>query len=256
MLSLFTSGKMLPLRYAPLELEISIQSADNWCLTGSANPDNSSTFSVTDIQLVYDASTLDPAVDESFFRSLMSNKIIQIPTQFFYQTTHVIPAGSTTFQCSIVRAFSKLSHVWITFKTAEGRVSNEFIMPTRQVDIGTWANPVMKDQAPSIRLSLGPKNWPDPQPVSTIQEHYWMLQKTLAGVPMLDRKDFCNDTFVSVFDLRRTPGDAGSSYSSRSGDLLRIDVRNLTPDYATEMHVTLWAYAICSVSESGVTLLD
>ena len=129
-------------------------------------------------------------------------------------------------------------------------------MPTTQADIGDYKTPVMKDQAPSIRLSLGPKNWPDPQPVSTIQEHFWMLQKTLAGVPMLDRKDFCGDSFLSVFDLRRTPGDAGSAYSSRSGDLLRIDLKNLTPDVATEMHVTLWAYSILSVAESGCTLLD
>ena len=105
MLSLFTSGIFLPLRYMPLELELSIQSADNWCLAGGLFTDNSSTFSLTDVQLFYDASTLDPAVDDSFFRSLMSNKIIQIPTQFFYQVTCVIPANSTTFQYSIVRAF-------------------------------------------------------------------------------------------------------------------------------------------------------
>ena len=125
-----------------------------------------------------------------------------------------------------------------------------------QTDIGDWKRPVMKDQAPSVRLSLGPKCWPDQQPCTTIQEHYWLLQKTLAGGVFLDRADFCNNTFVSVFDLRRTPGDASSSYSSRSGDLLRIDIRNLTPDYATEVFVTLFAYTICSVAESGVTLLD
>ena len=118
-------------------------------------------------------------------------------------------------------------------------MSNEFCMPTTQTGVGDYKNPVCKDQAPSIRLSLGPKNWPDYQPVTTIQEHFWMLQKSLAGVPMLDRSDFCNNTFISVFDLRRTPGDASSAYNSRSGDLLRIDRKNLTPDYATEVHVTL-----------------
>ena len=40
-------------------------------------------------------------------------------------------------------------------------------------------------------------------------------------------------SFVSVFDLRRTPGDASSAMSTRSGDLLRISLKNLTPDYAT-----------------------
>ena len=81
-----------------------------------------------------------------------------------------------------------------------------------------------------------------------------MLQKTLPGVPMLDRKDFSTDKFISVFDLRRTPGDATSALSTRSGDLLRVDLKNLTADLVTEVHITLWAFAMCSVRESGVTL--
>ena len=83
-----------------------------------------------------------------------------------------------------------------------------------------------------------------------------MLQKTLAGVPMLDRKDFCTDKFVSVFDLRRTPGDATSALSTRSGDLLPIDLKNLTADAVSEINVCFWAFAVCSVRESGVTLMD
>ena len=73
---------------------------------------------------------------------------------------------------------------------------------------------------------------------------------------MLDRKDFCTDKFVSVFDLRQTPGDATSALSTRSGDLLRIDLETLTADAVTEVHVTLWALAVCSARESGVTLMD
>ena len=33
-LSLFTSGRMLALRYAPLELELLLSSSDNWCFVG------------------------------------------------------------------------------------------------------------------------------------------------------------------------------------------------------------------------------
>ena len=255
-LSLFTSGRMLALRYAPLELELSLSSSENWCFTGDVYPDNSTTFSVSDIQLYYDASVIDPSVDEEFARSLMANKSMAIPTQCFYQVVQSIPAGSTSHDFSIVRAFSKLSHVWVTFKTAAGRVSNEFVMPTQQTDVGDFKISVCKDQSPSIRLSLEPKSWPDFQPVTTLTEHFWMLQKSLAGVPMLDRADFSNNTFVSVFDLRRTPGDASSAMSTRSGDLLRISLKNLTPDYATEVHVTLWAYSVCNIRESGVQILD
>ena len=73
---------------------------------------------------------------------------------------------------------------------------------------------------------------------------------------MYKRQDFGTDKFISVFDLRRTPADATTALSTRSGDLLRIDLKNLTADLVTEVHITLWAFAVCSVRESGVTLLD
>ncbi len=83
-LSLFTSGRMLPLRYAPLELELSLSGAENWCLAGGTYPDNSTTFNVSDIQLYYDASVLDEAVSEDLFHALMTNKSLSIPTQCFF----------------------------------------------------------------------------------------------------------------------------------------------------------------------------
>ena len=201
---------------------------------------------------------LDEAEQESFYKVLISNRVLSIPCQQFFQVVQSIPAGATTYSFSIVRAFSKLSHVWITFKTAAGLLATNFANPTTPATAlsGSWTAPVMSDNAPSIRLSCGPKNWPDYQPITTTGEHFWMLQKTLPGVPMLDRKDFGTDKFISVFDLRRLPGDATTALSTRSGDLLRIDLKNLTADVATEVHITLWAFAVCSIRESGVTLLD
>ena len=264
LLSLFTSGKMLPLRYAPAELELTLASASDWLLaldhqgTPAAASQN---YSISSIQLFYDACVLDEAVQESFYKALLSNRVLNIPCQQYFQVVQTIPTGSTSYTFSVVRAFSRLSHVWITFKTATGQVAYEFCMPTVQdADMtGSWGTHPRFDldmPAPSIRLSLGPKNIPDYQPVSTIQEHFWMLQKQLPGVPYLDRKDFCSTSFVSVFDLRRTPGDASSAMSTRSGDQLRIDIKNLSPNVAVEAHVTLWAMAVVSVREQGITLLD
>ena len=257
-LSLFTAGKALPLRYAPLELELTLSDASNWCLASAGGTNYSQSFTVSDIQLFYDSMVLDEAVQELFYKALLSNRVLNIPCQQFFQVVQSIPAGATTYSFSIVRAFSKLSHVWITFKTAAGLLATNFNVPTAPATAlaNSWVTPVMSDNAPSIRLSIGPKNWPDYQPVTTIQEHFWMLQTALPGVPMLDRKDFGTDKFISVFDLRRVPADATTALSTRSGDLLRIDLKNLTADLATEVHVTLWAFAVCSVRESGLTLLD
>ena len=83
-----------------------------------------------------------------------------------------IPSGATTYSFSIVRAFSKLSHVWVTCKTAAGLQATNFNIPTTPAAAlaGSWTQPV-----------------------------------------------------------------------------LRIDLKNLTADAVTEVHITLWAYAVCSV---------
>jgi len=58
-----------------------------------------------------------------------------------------------------------------------------------------------------------------------------------------------------VFDVRKVPYDPTSSISTRSGDLLRIDLQNLTANAATEVTMTLFSFAVCCVRESGVTVL-
>lgn len=253
LLSLFTAGKMIPVRYAPLELELTLGDRLDFALTGG-----STNYSISNIQLIYDASVLDEAVQESFYKALLSNHVLNIPCQNFYQVVQTIPAGSTSFSFTVVRAFSRLSHVWITFRKTGAR-TNEFIYPgplaVDETDEGE--NPVFTaDDALTVRLSCGPKNWPDYAPVSTIQEHFMMLQKCLPHAPNMDRGLFTGNLFTSCFDLRRTPGDPSSALSTRSGDLLRCEFKNMLANSANECWVSLWSFGVCAVRESGVTLLD
>ncbi len=88
--------------------------------------------------------------------------------------------------------------------------------------------------------------------MTTLQEHFWMFQTSLGGVPMLDRSDFCNNTFVNVFDPRRFIGDASSGIRREAA----ISLKNLTPDNATEVHLTLWAHSICHIKASAIQILD
>ena len=264
LLSLFTAGKSLPLRYSPLELEATLCSPSDWlnAMDYQGTPAAASqTFTVSNIQLIFSAQVLDEAVQEEFYKALISNKVLNIPCQQFFQVVQSIPAGSTSYTFSIVRAFSKLSHIWLTFRTANGSVSSQYAIPTTQDNAmtGSWGtHPVFNYDmpAPSIRLSIGSKNIPDFQPITTVQEHFWQLQKALPATPYLDREDFASNTFVSVFDLRRTPGDMTSAMSTRSGDQIRIDIKGMTADIATEVWVTCWAMAVVSVREQGITILD
>jgi hypothetical protein len=246
------SGKLIPTRYMPLEVELQLGATVSDYLVAGANL--SSTFTLQNIQLIYDVYEADPAVSESFFRSLLSNQVLSIPTLTVYQVVQSIPAGSTTFSFAAVRAFSRLSHVWLTFR-GTGPRSTEFICPTTMPNTQVGSLPVLSDVSPSARLSIGPHYWPDPQPLSTIPEIFYQLQQALPGVPNINRDNFLKDNFTICWNLQRLPGDPSSAISTRSGDLCSVFLQNLTPNVATECWMTFFAFSVTAVRESGVTLL-
>jgi hypothetical protein len=109
---------------------------------------------------------------------------------------------------------------------------------------------------PTARLSIGPHYWPDPQPLAGIAEHFYQFQKALPGIPNITRDNFEQNCFTIAFDVRKVPSDPTSSISTRSGDLLRIDLTNLTPNAnPIDCYLTLFAFSVTAIRESGVTLL-
>lgn len=251
-LSLFNSKKILPIAFCPLEVELTLADATDWLDTSTG----SSNFSISNVQLMYTEVIPDEAVSNSLYKSLMANRILSVPVLCAFQQTQSIPSGSTTIDVSIVRAFSKLSSVWVTFSGNTARSTN-FRCPATSasttgnipnLDDGTWC--------PQARLSIGGKNYPDPQPVANIAEHYLQLVEALGYSPNISRDAFSSKSFCFAFDLRKVPGDHGTAISTRSGDLVRLSVQNMTADAATQIHVTLWAYSVCAIRESGVTLLN
>jgi hypothetical protein len=249
-LSLFNSGKLLPTRYAPLEVELSLTNTPGDWLSAAG----SQGWEVINIQLMYDAYILDPSVEESFYKALLSNRVLSIPCPNFAQTVHILPNGEPSFSFAAVRAFSRLSHVWLTFRAA-GAKSSSFICPTAIVG-NEFAAPVLSNIAPTARLSIGPKNYPDGQPNSSVPELFYQFQKAVHGVPNINRDDFLKRAFTIVFDLRRVPGDPTTAISTRSGDLLRVDLQNLTGATPVECWMTLFFFSVCAIRESGVTLLS
>ena len=274
---MMTSGKFLSLRYAPIDYELTVTSnSADWlyssAVVSGSTVNYSTNYSITNIQLYYTASILDESVQEAMYRALLSNRVLNTPIQQCFQIVQSIPSGSTNYSFSVVRAFSKLTHVWISFR-GTGSVVEEFLYPSAMdtAVAGTYgAGPVFSNTtdlpAPSIRLSLGAKNWPQFEPIQTVQEHYWSLMEALPATPFLDRQDYQSNTFMSCFDLRRTQGDATSAYSTRQGDQLRATILNLQPwttngsgavvGGPTEVHITLMALGVLATRESGCQILD
>ena len=261
-LSLLNSGKLLPVKYCSLEIEGTLADADEWLYkpTELEAAVVTQKFSITDIQILANAFVLDESVLHSFYSALLKNRVMSIPVMNAYQICHPMPANATTFSFSSVRAFSRLSQVWLTFQ-ATGPKATSFICPNNmhgpEVDDGDAALPLVTSGAiPTARLSVGPKNYPDPQPVSSAAEYYYMLTNALGTQPNITRNDFEHECFTMVWDLRKTPGDSTSAISTRSGDLLRVEIGNIAASQGvTECWMTLISFGVCAIRESGVTLL-
>ena len=82
------------------------------------------------------------------------------------------------------------------------------------------------------------------------------MVKALGHSPNISRDMYVQDAYLVCFDLKRSPFDHGSGISSRSGDLIRIEVKNMTPDRVQLAHVTMFCYAVVAIRESAVTLLN
>jgi hypothetical protein len=110
-------------------------------------------------------------------------------------------------------------------------------------------------QVPTARLSIGPANWPAPQPAASVGEYYNMLMSALGQQPNINRKCFEEDAFTIVWDLRKMPQDPTSAISTRSGDQVHIQLSNLS-NGATECWVTLISFQVVAIRESGISVLS
>ena len=52
----------------------------------------------------------------SLYNALRANRVLIAFTPAVYQVVHITPANSASCSVSAIRAFSRLSHVWLTFK--------------------------------------------------------------------------------------------------------------------------------------------
>ena len=250
-LSLFNSDRMIPCRYAPLEIELTLGAAANWLAAAT-----SQTYEITDAQVLYDSYQMDSAIEESFYKAMLASRTLSVPVMNVTQIVQSIPPGSTSYSFNVARSFSRLSHIWLTFRNnAVVGKSSSFICPLNFTN-NAGAAPALSDQSPTARLSLGPKNLPDPQPVATVPELFYQFQKAIPNIPNINRDDFLTRAFTLVFDLRRVPEDPTTALSSRSGDQIHVDLQNITADHVNECWCTIFSFGVVAVRESGVTLLN
>ena len=87
-------------------------------------------YDIQNVRVLGSQVTLDSALEESFNRVLLSGRSLVFHPTVHTQVTSV-PAGSTEFNVTVSRAYSKLLGAFVTFRTL-GDQSNVVAEPPRQ----------------------------------------------------------------------------------------------------------------------------
>ena len=225
LIGMFNSGKMLP---PQLNLVLEIEFADPE-MAMRAGVGSSLSYQIENVHLLADQVTLDSALRESFERILLSNRslIFSFPSLHVQQSS--IPAGSTSYNITVARAFTKMLGALVTFnKTGENHVSN-FEYPGEAFPNVTAAT-VMEGQ-----LQLGAMQFPRNSIKSIAEYHHFLaiMSGTFdSKIRNMRLPNYDNTTFVAAFPTERVPKHPTSGLSTRSGDLCRFTFKSMLADRA------------------------
>ena len=210
-------------------------------------------YQIENVHLLADQVTLDSALRESFERILLSNRslVFSFPSLHVQQSS--IPAGSTNYNVTVARAFTKLLGAFVTFnKTGENHVSN-FECPGEAFP-NVSAATVMEGQ-----LQLGSLQFPR-NSIKSIAEYHHFLELMSGTYDSKIRNmrlfNYDNTQFVAAFPTERVPKHPTSGISTRSGDLCRFTFRNMLADRVDSIYIGLVSMQIVTLSGSGVSVLD
>eukprot|EP00439_Symbiodinium_sp_Y106_P017810 s8842_g2.t1 len=240
LIGMFQAGKFLP---PQLNLVLELEFAE---ATDALRPGEGSTdYTIENVRVLASQVTLDSALYESYQKILLSGRSL----------VSSIPAGSTSYNVTVARAFTKLLGAFVTFRdTASllGECSN-FEHPG---DGNQFSANSLESQ-----MQLGSLQYPR-YPMASDAEHFHFMEilagtydTSIKNVRIADNQ-WNNNQFLCAFPVERVPKHPLSGISTRSGDLARFTFKNMQADRVQRIYIHLLSYQIVTVSGSGVSALD
>ena len=249
LVGLLGCGKLLP---PQLNLVLEIEFADPADVArGGTN--SSVDYDIQNVRVLASQVTLDSALVESFNRVLLSGRslVFSYPTVSTQVTS--VPAGSTEFNVTVSRAFTKLLGAFVTFRTLAD-----------QSNVAALNHPGTQADGTSFlesQMALGPMQVPH-YPQKDFAEHLHFLSILACTYDSsirnmrLTKNMFEGSSFIAAFPVQRVPGMPLSGISTRSGDLARFSFKGLQADKVQQCYVHLVSYQVVTLSGSGVSVLD
>jgi hypothetical protein len=235
-------GKYIPLNFIPVVLELQLGDADA-ALSGTGLD-----WHIERPQLLADVMHLDNAVQNSYAKHLLDGKYLPLHYDGLYSMQAAIPNGSSQYSLPIVRGFTRLNKVYITFSTQATADVTTFSSP-----LGGAANQSSNDTF-SWWVTVGSERHPAFD-VASQQESLFRLRQMHPGPLHIDTAAYSTSRFVTGLSLERVPNSASfTGMNTRSGSQLTLNFRN-TGALVT-IHVVLVYDQVADLSSAGVVVMD
>jgi hypothetical protein len=280
---ILSQNKMIPIRYAPLVLELELVSDETLPVVSNftrSNADdikatNTTTkWSIDNVQVKCDVCTLDNALDNSYAQHLLSGKSLPISYNTFVSQIQTVTGPDVTVNVS--RALTRLKSVFVTFQKdyklqralfLTRKSWNDFFSPMSSVNV----NAVMEHSSKGefdFQLQIGSKLFPE-YPVRSHAEAYYQLKKTLgvqaSAVHNFDVSgvEFRDHKFILGTDCEKILDAGFTGINTRAGDLMTVKFKNASTQILTEndtiadrLHVVLHSDQIMEIRDTGVAVFD
>jgi len=268
---LFQQTKYLPLRYAPLEIELELADVLDPLInleTPFLAGNTSQLWKIENCMVKVDLCTLDNALENSYVSHFMGGKTINIVYNTFISTLQTVVSADT--QINVSRSLSKMKSVFVTldkdYDDSDARATfynkswNNFWSPNAGTDL-TDALTHTSEKFSHFQLQIGSKLFPE-YPIKTHCEAFYSLRKAL-GIQAnnlhsidIDGNSYRNNKFIIGIDTEKLLGLSFTGMNTRN-NLMTVHLKTQINDFkADRMHIILLAEQIVELGDSGCMVYD
>jgi hypothetical protein len=163
---------------------------------------------------------LDMALQNSYAKHLLDGKSLPVHYDGIYSMQAAVPNGSSQYTLPIVRGFTHLNKVYITFSTEASADVTTFSSP-----LAGAANQSSNDTF-SWWVTVGSERYPAFD-VTSVQESMYRLRHMHPGPLHIDTYAYSNSRLVTGLSLECVPNSASfTGMNTRSGSQLTLNFRN------------------------------
>ena len=283
---LFNQNKFLPVRYAPITIELElVNDAIEPILSkfGTEDPvdgpftaaNTSLAWQIENVQAKLDLCTLDNGFENQYAEHLLEGKPLPINYNTYVSQMQSLYGDGTNGQkdvrINVSRALTRLKSVFVTFylKSLDGSSKNLKEWNTFYSPMKAYATPGKLSQYNSngefeYQLQVGSKLFPE-FPIRSHSEGYYQLRKCL-GVQSsavhnfdINSHEYRTSKFILGLDLERVLEAGFTGMNTRAGDLMSILFKHsdaTAANYATSMHTVLHSDNILEIRDAGCQVFD